>query len=289
MKFLRVAFLAVIVSAISFAQQAQVIRSPRLTQAAMPLSPQHETVVRAIYENAYKYVPPPPLGDHPATATFIVTYNGFTPAAQAAFQYAVNIWSSLLTSPVPIRVRATWTPLGPGVLGSAGAATLYRDFAGAPQAGTWYAVALAEKLAGSDLNPTDSSDINASFSSVFANWYFGTDGNTPPGDYDFVSVVLHELGHGLIFAGSMSVSSGQGSWGLGSGFPFIYDRFTEDGAGQSLINTSAYPNPSIALATALQSNAVFFDGPQAIAANGGTRPTAVRTRKLAIRFELFPS
>jgi hypothetical protein len=149
---------------------------------------------------------------------------------------------------------------------------VYRDFPGAPQAGTWYAVALAEKLGGADLNPTTDPDINANFSSAFPNWYFGTDGNTPPGQYDFVSVVLHELGHGLTFAGSMTVSSGQGSWGSGSGFPFVFDRFAENGAGQSLLNTTLFPNPSAALATQLQSNSVFFDGPQAVAANGGTRP-----------------
>ena len=29
-------------------------------------------------------------------ATFVVNYNGFTPDAQAAFQYAVDIWSDLV-------------------------------------------------------------------------------------------------------------------------------------------------------------------------------------------------
>jgi hypothetical protein len=217
-------------------------------------------------------IPAPPLGENPPTATFIVTYSGFTPQAQAAFQYAVNIWSALLVSSVPIRVTATWTPLNPGVLGSAGASSFYRDFPNAPQAGTWYAVALAEKLYGAELNLTTDADIEASFSSSFSNWYYGTDGNTPPGQFDLVTVVLHELGHGLTFAGSMTVSGGQGNWGLGSGFPFTFDRYAQNGAAQSLINTTLFPNPSVALATQLQSNSVFFNGPQAIVANGGTRP-----------------
>src|SRR5262245_40681999 len=41
-------------------------------------------------------------GDRPQTATITVTYNGFSPQAQTAFQEAVNIWQSILTSPVTI-------------------------------------------------------------------------------------------------------------------------------------------------------------------------------------------
>jgi hypothetical protein len=205
------------------------------------------------------------------TATIAVTYIGFPSNAQAAFQYAVDLWEPLITSTVTITVTARWTPLAPGVLGSASSTSLWRDFAGAPVPGTWYPVALAEKLSGGDLNP-DTTDISANFNSTFGTWYFGTDGNPPPGQYDFVSVVLHELGHGLGFFGSMTVSSGQGSWGGGSGFPFIFDRFAENGANQQLINTGIFPNPSAALATQLTSNNIFFDGPNANAANGGTPP-----------------
>lgn len=210
----------------------------------------------------------------PRTATINVTYNGFTPESQAAFQAAVDIWSASITSTVPIEVVANWTQLGPGVLGSAGPSLFIRDWTAGtppPRAATWYPIALANKLAGVDLS-TQTHDINANFSSVFANWYFGTDGATPAGQYDFMSVVLHELGHGLGFVGSASVNSGNGSWGQGSGFPFVYDRFTENGAGAAIINTGAFPNPSAALAAQLQGADLFFDGPQAAASNGGSRP-----------------
>ena len=272
MKLFRCTILALLVVMTASAQDVFVARGSRPQIPAMNISPQHMVVVRAIYENVYTHVPAPPLAGHPSTATFVVTYNGFTPQAQAAFQRAVDIWSTLLVSTIPIHVTANWTPLGPGILGSAGASTLYRDFPNAPHAGTWYNVALAEKLAGADLNPSTDADIVANFSSAVPNWYFGTDGNPPSGEFDLVSVVLHELGHGLTFVGSMTVSSGQGSWGSGSGFPFIYDRFSENGAGQSLLNTTLFPNPSVALATQLQSNSVFFNGPEAVVANGGTRP-----------------
>ncbi|HET6273662.1 MAG TPA: hypothetical protein VFG32_11815, partial [Bacteroidota bacterium] len=258
MRVFRVAVLAIVSYACSLAGDDQIIRSPRTSERVESLAPGHQAVLRALYQDMFTYVPPPSTTSSPSSATFAVTYNGFTPATQTAFQYAVDIWSSLLVSSVTIRVTANWTALPPGVLGSAGASGAYRDFPGAPQAGTWYAVALAEKLASTDLNLITESDIDANFSSAFPNWYFGTDGNTPPGQYDFVSVVLHELCHGLTFAGSMTVSSGQGSWGLGSGFPFIFDRVAENGAGESLLNTALFPNPSSALATQLQSNSVFY-------------------------------
>ena len=61
-------------------------------------------------ENANTFVPPPPLqklsqrgsDSRGAESQFIVTYSGFTREAQVAFQYAVDIWDSLIRSPVPI-------------------------------------------------------------------------------------------------------------------------------------------------------------------------------------------
>lgn len=207
----------------------------------------------------------------PQTANITVTYVGAWDAqAQAAFEYAVSIWETQITSSVEIRVEAEWANLGPGILGGAGAEELYRDFSNAPVATTWYPVALANKLAGTDLDPSGV-DIGAAFNSGFSDWYFGTDGN-PGGLYDFVSVVLHEIGHGLGFFGTMSVGSscgggGIGCWGYGSGIPSIYDRFTENGAGTALLS---YPNNSSELGAQLTSNNIFFDGPNERLANGNS-------------------
>ena len=201
-------------------------------------------------------------------ATVNVTYIGFesSPAAQIAFQRAVDIWASLLVTPVPLTIRAEFAPLSPGTLGGARAGQLFRDFTNAPVANVWYPVGVANRLSGVDLDPSGY-DIEASFSTS-APWYFGTDGNTPANSYDFVSTVLHEIGHGLGIAGSMRVTSGVGSWGLGSGFPFIYDWWAMNGSGQFL--TDSFLNPSTTLAAQLQSNNLFWGGPLAFNANGSS-------------------
>jgi hypothetical protein len=224
--------------------------------------------------DAFTKVGPPQLpsfatGPSVATATFIVNYTGFSAPAQAAFQAAVDIWSQLIVSSVPIVIDATWAPAAPNNLGSAGPYNSYRDFSGAPQAGRWYPLALANALHGSDLDPAHA-DIVASFNSTRSDWYLGTDGNTPAAQYDFMSVVLHEIGHGLGFLGSMSYSAGSGSWGGGTGFPYVYDQDTVNGSDQALI--SAFTNPSAALGSQLVSSNIFFNGANAMAANGGAKP-----------------
>jgi hypothetical protein len=204
-------------------------------------------------------------------ATFVVNYDASfqaNPAARAAFQYAVDIWASQISSPVPIVVDAHWSALQDGLLGYAGFAYSVRNFAGAPQSSTFYPAPVANKLAGTDLYPSEF-DIEASFSSS-ANWYFGTDGATPAGQYDFATVVLHELGHGLGFAGSGSVASGLGYHGVGaSSTPLIWDRFVVDGAGTSALSLAS---GTPALALELTNDSLYFSGANATAAGGGARP-----------------
>ncbi len=233
----------------------------------------------------YRLPPPPQFSPRrPATAIFTIEYvpAGSTNAlgdscldwpagSQSALSYAANVWGALLNSTVPIKIAACWTSLSPGVLGHAATDNFYRNFTGAPQTNTWYPVSLANALSGTDQNG-GTAEMHIAYSGNGVSWYFGTDGSTPGGQIDFVSVVLHEIAHGLGFAGTMSYSGGVGSWGGGTAYPSIYDRFAENGSGQSLINTALFPNPSAALGTQLTSDNVYFDGANANAANGGTRP-----------------
>jgi PKD repeat protein len=233
-----------------------------------------------------RYVPPPDAflqrlssSEQAATANITVNYvgGGWTAEAKTAFEYAVDIWEALITSPEPIVVDAEFSPLAPGVLGGASPTRIWRDFPNAPQANTWYPVATANKLANTDLSPTYS-DIEATFSSSYLNWHFGTGSSTPSNKISFVSVVLHELGHGLGFVGSMRYNDspgsdncsgpvGRGCYGY-SGYPMIYDRFTENGSGTALLS---YPNNSTSLGNQLTSNSLYFDSPGGNLANGGGR------------------
>jgi hypothetical protein len=207
-------------------------------------------------------------GAPPVTAQFNVTYHGFSQAAEDAFQAAIDVWAITLTTPVTIRVEARWTPLNPQVLGSARPANVVKNFSSAPVADTLYPIALANKIQGSDLN-AGPPHIIANFNSNFTNWYYGVDGLTPLNDYDLMSVVLHEIGHGLGFTGSMKVQNGKGTWGLG-GSPLIWDRFIVNSHGEKLLDTSLFPNNSVGLAGQLQSNQLFFNGSNALATNANT-------------------
>lgn len=219
------------------------------------------------------------------TATFSVTYvaNGgtdlwgepcytFPEDAKTAFNAAAGIWANIIQSSVPITISACWANFGSSsTLGYSGGGPFRRNFPGAVLANTWYAGSLANALAGSDLDPGQF-DMHVTYNSNFS-WYYGTDGNTPSNQHDLMSVVLHEIAHGLNFAGFMSYSSttGQGSWGYGTGYPNIYDVFTRDGSGNQLIDTNVYGNPSTALGSALKSNSIWFHGSNAMTANGGQR------------------
>ena len=228
------------------------------------------------------------------TATFEVTYTGFTPQAEAAFQAAVDIWASHIESSVPIRVDASFTTQAAGVLGGASAGRVHAQF-GAGITSTWYGSPLADALAGRDLCAgtacAGAPDIVAEFASNRSDWYFGTDGNTPSGQFDFVSVVLHELGHGLGFFGSLARDDADSSNGTectgtegdichsfvgltSAGFPVVFDRFVEDPAGVSILNTTEYPNPSAPggpLGVLVQSGELFWDSPSVLLVNGNVR------------------
>jgi hypothetical protein len=151
------------------------------------------------------------------------------------FQRAADIWGGTIESNVPIIIQASFDPLtcdaGSAVLGSAGAAWIVRDFPNAPQPGTWYHVALANALAGTDQIPTGD-DINATFNSAIdnnnnclsgTNWYLGFDHNSG-GDIDLLVVLLHEFAHGLGFSNFVDPSTGA----FFNNIPDIYSHFTLD-------------------------------------------------------------
>lgn len=172
----------------------------------------------------------------PAAAAPVGGNSGTTVGQQRlnVFQQAGNIWGSILQNTDTIYVNARFDPLTctptSAVLGSAGPTFVFRDFGGAPFAGTWYHYALANDLAGSRLAARG--EISATFNSSINNdpnclgsrsWYYGFDGNEGA-NVDLLPVVLHELGHGLGFSTTTSGQTGN----FNSGFPGVWDHFLYD-------------------------------------------------------------
>jgi hypothetical protein len=196
-----------------------------------------------------------------ANSVFKVKYIGFTEDSKAAFQKAVDIWSLYIKSPKTINIKATWKSLAPGVLGSAGASSYFAKFEGALKDSTFYSIALVEKLTGEDYNEPDSAEIIANFNSDAA-WYLGLDGNCPNGVTDFVSVVLHEIGHGLGMASSMGVEGTLGGYGLGSNsYKTAYDSYISNSLNQFLTNLNTFANPSTQLKSQMTGKDLIFNGP----------------------------
>lgn len=214
-----------------------------------------------------------------STSEFEITYvndcsGGSWPGdAQTAFEYAASIWESHLDSPVPIRIEANWVPLGENTLGSASPTNVFsfsEDENGSFLPNTWYAIAQASAISGTDfVNEYDDIDydIVVNMNCEFDDWYLGTDANPPANTLDAVTVLLHEIGHGIGFFGSMSANNGQvANWGIGeAGYPVIYDQFAVDGEFDRLLDTSIYPRSSQRLYDALTGSfgGVFFSGPHA--------------------------
>lgn len=211
------------------------------------------------------------------SADIRVTYSGFTTQAQNAFQHAIDIWKRCIVANVPIRIEVAFESLDPSTLGQASIGRYIIDMSGndLPLTNVPFPVALANNLVGYDIYP-DEPDIIAQINKDHA-WYFGTDGNPPLNQVDMVTVVLHEICHGLGFSSSAS-SDGTGS-GTSIGrlfnidetptlFPTIFDISMENAGGTSLVNI---PNFSTILLQALTSEAVYFDATHARAANGGVR------------------
>ncbi|MFN2425337.1 MAG: hypothetical protein ABR587_02690 [Candidatus Binatia bacterium] len=155
--------------------------------------------------------PAAPVGGNPGT----------TLGAQRLFlfQYAADAWALRLGGDVPVIVKAGFQSLGgdqfSATLGAARPTSLERDFPGAPKILTWYSAALNHQLAGEDrnnlTNSCDSGDLvggkcaeiltrfNSDVDGTVlgsVDFYYGIDGNNGS-DLDFLSVLLHEIAHGL--------------------------------------------------------------------------------------------
>lgn len=152
-----------------------------------------------------------------------------------AYQRALDLWGSVLQSEVPIVVRGSFAALSctatGGTLASAGAVSIFANFANAPFQNRWYGGALADSLAGTDLNP-GADDIVANFNGNVGTancisgpgWYYGLDNAPPAGAIDFLNTFMHEVSHGLGFQNFANEANGT----LPNGLADVYMNYTLD-------------------------------------------------------------
>lgn len=212
-------------------------------------------------------------GFNDATAATPVGGNtGTTVGAQRlqAFQYAADLWGALLDSDVEIRVVATFEPLDctatTGTLGAAGPTMALSDFTAAPLPGTWYAAALASRIAGRDLAPGSSGHIQARFNSnvgtanclTSSQWYYGLD-NAHGDAIDLVSVLLHEFAHGLGFLTFVDGATGEEF----QGSPDVFEKHIRD---DSLGRTWDALTAAERLDSEIRTGAVVWDSTRVTAA-----------------------
>lgn len=184
------------------------------------------------------HTPATPIGGNPGTTK--------GEQAQIVFQFAADLWGSVLESNVEILNTVTFQPLAcdatSGVLGSSGTNYIFAfedgpDLPPGMLAETWYHSALGDAIAGTDLGvandlPPDTPDIISQFNGKLGEpgcltgngWYYGIDGNTPANRISLLDVIMHEMGHGLGFSGFNNLATGA----LNQGIPDVYSTYVAD-------------------------------------------------------------
>ncbi|MCF6356835.1 MAG: T9SS type A sorting domain-containing protein [Draconibacterium sp.] len=220
-----------------------------------------ETSVNIALDEVNKSFTPPPSSflksGQKKKSEIIITYVNFPEEAKLAFEYAASIYEQNISSSVPIVISATWESLEGNILAQGGAASFHKDFVDAIIPEVFYPITLVEKLSGKEYNNEKDADIICSFDSK-RSWYFGTDGNTPQSKYDFVTVVLHEITHGLGMSGFLKVESGVGKISTPGKNPSIYDYYIFNAKNQRIADNSQFTSPSIQLLQQLISNNLDF-------------------------------
>ncbi|HRP37134.1 MAG TPA: chitobiase/beta-hexosaminidase C-terminal domain-containing protein, partial [Candidatus Dojkabacteria bacterium] len=203
-----------------------------------------------------------------AISNFIVDYDVSVPqAAETAFDYAVEIWSHLIALSKPVKIKVSYIYEPGGILGQTSVNQFRNNYSGLPKTDRQYPISLAKNL-DNNINFNDY-DITMVFNGN-QPFNYATDGQPVTNQYDFVSVALHEIGHGLGLYGAANIDengnasisfSGHPNYTSNS-YPTISDEYYVSGS-TKLIDVT---NPNT-LKNLLLSNNVYFNGSNAKIAN----------------------
>lgn len=188
------------------------------------------------------------------TALFVPNYKGVPDSIKEIVENAIGIWDKILISRIPIHMDVLWEPLDQRTLASAGADRVYKNFRNAPFREIWYPSALAEAIQGENINGSGP-DIVLRMNSN-GNWNLGSGSSLFT--YDMLTVILHEIAHGIGFMSSFSDDDATYvRWGI-QNIPFIFDKYMRDEAGNEITNPRFYTNDSQKLLDAVSKGDVTF-------------------------------
>jgi len=195
-----------------------------------------------------------------------------TAQQRTATEYALDLWSQQLAGTVPVDIQVSFTSLGAGVIGTSRVMQEFFDngtYTDSPN--TWYTSTLWNQLVGYDA--TSSKDIQITMNSNFS-FYLGLDGNTPNSQCDYVTIMLHEVTHGLGFS-QICQSDGRYLYSLGNGYasytnyPGIFDRQLYQGTtGSCLTDLTQSQRAALVISNNLYAGR---SGSNLLETNGGTR------------------
>ncbi|HMQ08909.1 MAG TPA: hypothetical protein PKC30_16535 [Saprospiraceae bacterium] len=190
---------------------------------------------------------------------FNVTYIGNVPEeAKHVFEEGVlSVLGDLIRTPVKINIHLTYRIIDGTALAGASVSRWYSNFRNSPKINGVFPVALAEKIAGFEINDPESPDLEIRVNSNI-DWFYRVEDATGIGPrFDFFSVLLHEVLHGLGFNSSVSVQDGIGIIGV-----FTNNRFTAfvdylvNEAGQKL---TSFEDQTSNMASRLSRNDLFWN------------------------------
>lgn len=184
-----------------------------------------------------------------------------TDEAMAPIVAGAETWNSALSINQTIRVKVGFASLEQGVIGSTYMPETYTK----ADEDVAYPAALIDEIMGRDMHPS-SPDIMFLYSTNM-KFYYGTDGKCPFNKLDLRTTVTHEFCHGLGFSSyHYRGSDGKhpdGTWS--TTVPSVFDTFLYYSSGRL---------PGLSKAqrkAAFTSDALYWDGENAKAANGNKR------------------
>jgi hypothetical protein len=188
---------------------------------------------------------------------------------RAATEHAQNIWSAELLGTIPIDIEVRFLSMGSGILGGSYRQPHYWNSV----TQTWYSSTLGKQL--EDGITHNLVDIRLEMSSNYS-WHYGITGNPSSSQYDWITVMLHEITHGLGFStlvqsnGSYVYTTSGGIQNTPTNFPGIFDRQLYQG---STLGTNLPDLNQSQRASLVVSNNLFSGRPSSflLAANSGDR------------------